>query len=159
MDLTFKSENGIFNYRVCAVILHDGKILATKDQNSPYFYLPGGRVKLHEPAEVAIVREVREELDVEPKVIRPLWLNQGFFIEDVTSVRFHELCLYYLVDISESDLLAKGNSFTMLENGCPHYYEWIPLSRLESEYLYPLFIKKKIFDLPEHLTVLTEIES
>ena len=159
MDLTFKSENGIFNYRVCAIILHDGNILATKDQNSPYFYLPGGRVKLHEPAESAIVREVREELDVEPIIIRPLWLNQGFFTEDVTGIRFHELCLYYLVDISETDLLARGNCFTMVEDGRPHYYEWIPLSRLESEYLYPLFIKKKIFDLPEHLTVLTEFES
>ena len=159
MDLTFKSETGIFNYRVCAIILHDDKILATKDQNSPYFYLPGGRVKLHEPAEQAILREVREELDIEPKILRPLWLNQGFFTEDVTGVRFHELCLYYLVDISETGLLSRGNSFTMLENGRPHYYEWIPLSRLEKEYLYPLFIKKKIFDLPEHLTVLTEIES
>ena len=159
MDLTFKSETGIFNYRVCAIILHDGNILATKDQNSPYYYLPGGRVKLHEPAELAIVREVREELDVEPKIIRPLWLNQGFFTEDVTGVRFHEICLYYLVDISETDLFARGNSFTMLEGGRPHYYEWIPLSRLESEYLYPLFIKKRIFDLPEHLTVLTEFES
>lgn len=71
MDLTFKSETGIFNYRVCAIILHDGNILATKDQNSPYFYLPGGRVKLHEPAEKAIVREVREELDVEPQASVP----------------------------------------------------------------------------------------
>ena len=159
MDLTFKSETGIFNYRVCAIILHDGKILATKDQNSPYYYLPGGRVKLHEPAENAIVREVREELDVEPKIVRPLWLNQGFFTEDVTGVRFHELCLYYLVDVSETGLLARGECFTMLENGRPHYYEWIPLSRLQSEYLYPLFIKEKIFNLPEHLTVLTEYEA
>ena len=159
MDLTFRTESGIFNYRVCAVILHDGKILATKDQNSPYYYLPGGRVKLHEPAEEAIVREIREELDVEPKILRPLWLNQGFFTEDVTGIRFHELCLYYLVDISKTNLLARGDSFTMLESGHPHYYEWIPLCRLENEYLYPLFIKKKIYDLPEHLTVLTEYES
>ena len=159
MDLTFKTEGGIFNYRVCAVILHEGKILATKDQNSPYYYLPGGRVKLHEPAEKAIVREVREELDIEPKIVRHLWLNQGFFTEDVTGVRFHELCLYYLVDISETDLLSKGEKFTMIESGRPHYYEWIPLSCLEEAYLYPLFIKKKIFSLPEHLTVLTEYES
>ena len=47
----------------------------------------------------------------------------------------------------------------MMESGRPHYYEWIPLSELETAYLYPLFIKKKIFDLPEHLTVLTEYES
>ena len=158
MDLTFKTDVGIFNYRVCAIILHNDRILATKDQNSPYYYLPGGRVKLHEAAEQAIVREVREELSIEPKIIRPLWLNQGFFTEDVTGARFHELCLYYLVDISETDLLSRGNYFTMMESGRPHYYEWIPLNQLQEEYLYPLFIKEKIFNLPEQLTVLTEYE-
>ena len=159
MDLTFKTQDGVFNYRVCAVILHDGKILATKGRNTPYYFLPGGRVQIHEPAEAAIVREVREELHVEPKVIRPLWLNQGFFTEDVTGARFHELCLYYLVDISETDLPSKGEQFTMMESGREYYYEWISLSRLQSEYLYPLFIKEKIFNLPEHLTILTEYET
>lgn len=159
MDLTFKTEEGIFNYRVCAVILHDGKLLAMKDPQTPYYYLPGGRVQLHESAENAIVREIWEELNIEPRILRPLWLNQGFFTEDVTNKRFHEICLYYLVDASETDLLKRGDCFTMLESGRPHYYEWIPLSRLENEYLYPLFIKEKIFTLPEHLTVLTEYES
>ena len=159
MDLTVRTEDGTFNYRVCAVILHNGKILATKGQSTPYYFLPGGRVKLHEAAEDAIVREVREELNIEPNVIRPLWLNQGFFTEDVSGARFHELCMYYLVDISETDLLSKGEQFTMIESGHTYSYEWIPLSRLETEYLYPLFIKKKIFHLPEHLTVLTEYES
>ena len=158
MDLTFKTDVGIFNYRVCAIILHNDRILATKDQNSPYYYLPGGRVKLHEAAEQAIVREVQEELNIEPKIIRPLWLNQGFFTEDVTGARFHELCLYYLVDISETNLLSRGKYFTMMESGRPHYYEWIPLNQLQEEYLYPLFIKEKIFNLPEQLTVLTEYE-
>ena len=159
MDLTFRTESGIFNYRVCAVILHDEMILATKDQNSPYYYLPGGRVKLHEPAEVAIAREVREELKIEPKAFRPLWLNQGFFTEDVTGKRFHEICIYYLIDVEGTDLLNKGNSFTTSESTHDNHFRWIPLSDLETEYLYPLFIKKKIFDLPEHLTVLTEFES
>ena len=141
------------------MILHNGKLLATKNQETPYYFLPGGRVQLHEPAEAAIARELREELNIEPKITRPLWLNQGFFTEDVTGKRFHELCLYYLADISETDLLSRGERFTMLESGRTYYYEWIPLSRLKEEYLYPLFIKEKIFNLPEHLTVLTEYES
>ena len=159
MDLTFKTEEGVFNCRVCAVILHDGKILATKTEHTPYFYLPGGRVQLHEPAETAIAREIREELNIEPNILRPLWLNQGFFTEDVTGKRFHELCLYYLVDVSETGLLSRGKRFTMQESGRTYFYEWIPLDRLNEEYLYPLFIKEKISDLPEHLTVLTEFES
>ena len=156
MDLTFKTESGIFNYRVCAVILHDGMILATKDQNSPYYYLLGGRVKLHEPAESAIVREVREKLNVEPVIVRSLWLNQGFFTEDVSAERYHELCLYYLVDAGE--LAARGDYFETTEGGRTHRFEWIPIAELESRYLYPVFIRRAIFDLPETLTIRAEYE-
>ena len=159
MDLTFKSETGIFNYRVCAVILHEGKLLAMKNSKTPYFFLPGGRVQLHEAAEAAIVREIQEELGIELKILRPLWLNQGFFTEDVSGKRFHELCLYYLVDGSDASLLEKGKQFTLQESGEENTFKWIPLTRLQSEYLYPLFIKEKIFSLPEYLTVLTEYES
>ena len=38
MDLTFKTEEGIFNYRVCAIILHNGALLTTKHNNSPYYF-------------------------------------------------------------------------------------------------------------------------
>ena len=158
MDLTFKTEEGIFNYRVCAIILHNGALLTTKHNNSPYYFLPGGRVKLHETADAAIDREVYEELGIHGKILRPLWLNQGFFTEDVSKERFHELCLYYLVDISETELPSLGTSFVRYEGDQRYYYEWMPLNRLKDEYLYPLFIKEKIHDLPQTLTILAEYE-
>ena len=81
MDISFKSENQKFNYRVCAMIISEGKILAMRDQRSPYYYLPGGRVALGETAEDAVIRETKEELGIVPKIVRPLWLNQAFFIK------------------------------------------------------------------------------
>ena len=80
MDISFEAGNEKFNYRVCAVILNDGKILAMQDERSPYFYLPGGRVKLGETAEEAVVREIKEELNITARIVRPLWLNQSFFV-------------------------------------------------------------------------------
>ena len=115
MDLTFKTEEGIFNCRVCAVFLHEGKLLVIGGQQPPYYYLPGGRVQLQEPMEEAVLREVREELGIEAKIIRPLWLNQGFFEEDVTGERFHELCLYFLMDASDTDLFSRGDVFERRE--------------------------------------------
>ena len=53
MDISFKVNNEKFNYRVCAMIISDNKILAMHDERSPYFYLPGGRVELGETAEHA----------------------------------------------------------------------------------------------------------
>ena len=109
MDISFNNGNEKFNYRVCAMIINDGRILAMKDGNSPYYYLPGGRVKIGETAEYAVLRECEEELHAKPGIIRPLWLNQAFFTEDGSKIRFHELCLYFLMDISKTDILSRGD--------------------------------------------------
>lgn len=158
MDVTFKTPEGTFNYRVCAVIIHDGKLLAMHDERSPYFYLPGGRAALHETAEDAVVREVQEELGVEAKIIRPLWLNQAFFTEVVSGEKYHELCLYYLMDVSQTPLLSWGERFERTEGKHHHRFEWLPFEQLQQEYLYPIFIKTEIFHLPEHLEVIRNFD-
>ena len=158
MDISFKVENQKFNYRVCAVILSKNQILAMRDERSPYFYLPGGRVKMGETAEQAVIREVWEELSVTPKIDRPLWLNQAFFTEDVDGTCYHELCIYFLMDISDTNLLEKGNTFTLTEGKHILTFEWLEFDRLKEEYFYPLFLKKEIYSLPDEFTIRTEIE-
>ncbi len=158
MDLSFKIGNEKFNYRVCGIILNDGKILAMHDERSPYFYLPGGRVRMGETAEDAVVREIKEELKITTKIIRPLWLNQAFFKEDVDGLQYHEICIYFLMDISETDLLSKGNRFFLQEGEHQHTFEWLKWEQLEHEYFYPLFIKKEIFHLPQTFTIRAEYQ-
>lgn len=158
MDITFITENGRFNYRVCAVIVNDNKLLSMHDEKSPYYYLPGGRVSLHETAEKAVLREIKEELEIDAEIIRPLWVNQSFFKEDVTGEQFHELCIYFLIDVSHTDILNKGDKFRMYEGNHIHDYEWLAFERLKNEYLYPNFIKEKIFNLPDALVLQAEFE-
>ena len=157
-DISYIKGSEKFNYRVCAVIVHDGKLLAMHDERSPYFYLPGGRVRLGETAEDAVLREVKEELNVRAKIVRPLWLNQGFFTEDVDGLRYHELCVYFLMDISETGLQDRGNRFTLCEGKHTHDFEWLAFERLKDEYFYPVFLKTEIFDLPEQFTLRAEYE-
>ena len=158
MDISFKYENQKFNYRVCAVIISENKILAMHDERSPYFYLPGGRVIMGETAEHAVLREVREELGIVPKIVRPLWLNQAFFTEDVDKLRYHELCIYFLMDVSETKLSENGGKFTRIEGNQTHIFEWLEFDRLKDEYFYPLFLKKEIFNLPKELELRIETE-
>lgn len=158
MDISFKVENQKFNYRVCTVILSENQILAMRDERSPYFYLPGGRVKMGETAEQAVIREVWEELSVTPKIDRPLWLNQAFFTEDVDGLRYHELCLYFLMDISDTNLPQRGPVFTLTEGTHTHTFEWLAFDRLKDTYFYPIFLKKEIYNLPNALTVRAEFE-
>ena len=158
MDITFETDEGRFNYRVCAVLLDQGRILVMQDERSPYFYLPGGRVRMGERAEDAVLREVREELGIEAQIERPLWLSQAFFTEDVDRADYHELCLYFLLDASDTDLLLRGDRFRGPELRHVHDFEWLPFDRLREEYFYPLFLKTEIFHLPEQLTLRTDRE-
>lgn len=158
MDIVLKTPDGRFNYRVCAVIIHEGKLLAMKDFHSPYYYLPGGRVKLHETAEHAVIREIEEELGVTAHINRALWLNQGFFVEDVTQDKFHELCIYYLMDISGTAIPTNVLTFAGVEKSKKHVFEWLTFDEVKEAYLYPIFIKEHITKPPEHLEIRQEFE-
>lgn len=155
-DLTFSLPGGCFNCRVAAVILREGKILAMQDDRSPYRYLPGGRMRLGETAQQALARELEEELGAPGEILRPLWLNQSFFTEDVSGERFHELCLYFLVRLSAHQ--APDGEFVRREGKRLHRFRWLEFAQLEGEYFYPAFLKTEIFRLPETFTLRTEYE-
>ncbi|MBQ8506726.1 MAG: NUDIX domain-containing protein [Clostridia bacterium] len=155
MDISFRTEQGRFNYRVCAVMLREGKLLTMQDELSPYSYLPGGRVKMHETAEDAIRREIREELHISVQPERPLWLCQSFFTDAANRERYHEICLYYLVDASDN--LPHG-SFSIPDNGHEHIFTWVSLPELKDFNLVPEFIKEKIWKLPEKIEFITEAQ-
>lgn len=129
-----------------------------KDERSLYYYLPGGRVMMGERAEDAIIREIKEELEIDASITRPLWLNQGFFTEDVDELQYHELCIYFLMDIEDKFISKMGNKFTLHEGNHTHDFEWLEFESLKDLYFYPLFLKDEIFNLPETFTLRTEIE-
>lgn len=157
-DLTLRLRSGRFNLRVGAVILHEGRLLAMQDENAPYFYLPGGRVRLHETAEAALLRELREELGVEARILRPLWAHQNFFTWQVSGERFHEWCLYFLVDVSGTGLTGLGDSFVRHEGRHTHVFTWLDVATLPERYLVPPFLREGAAHLPDNLTLLTRME-
>ncbi len=156
MDLSFKTDEGRFNYRVAGLIINENKVLIMKDENSPYYYFPGGRVCMHEKSEDAILREIREELSVDAAIERLLWINENFFEEEVLKEKFHEICFIYLLSLKDDKLLTKGNEFEENEEGKIHTYYWKTFDELKELNVYPLFLKDRCSQLPEHLTHFVE---
>lgn len=142
MDLTLKTEEGYFNYRVAAVIVNDGKILAQRNTKTNEYYLPGGRVTFGETSEEALLREIKEELKIDIADYRPLWLNECFFVECVKN--FHEIGTYYLVDISKTSFNHFEDEFQLKEERRINTYCWLDIDKLDDYMLYPKFIKNEI---------------
>lgn len=97
MDCTFHAENGVFNYRVGAIILDGTRVLMTKSEGCGYYYSVGGRVKLGETAEQAVLREVFEETGVHAEIERLGFVHENFFTSDFglnCGLRYHELSLF-----------------------------------------------------------------
>ncbi len=163
MDISFKTEQGRFNYRTAGVLIQDGKLLVMQDENSPYYYVPGGRVSFGEATEAALQREIREELGIDVVVQRLLWVVESFFEENRTKELFHELAFYYLLTLADPGILHRGASFSRRE-GDQHTlrFTWKELRELQNLYFYPLFLKQKILDLPievEHIVDTNDLTS
>ena len=152
MDISFKTEMGRFNYRVSAVIIQNDCLLTVQDNAYSYSYLPGGRVKMGETAEAAMRRELMEELHADLPILRPLWFCQDFFTEEDTGERFHEICIYYLVDGSTLPEVP----FSYQEGERINRFSWSPLCSLKEMRLYPDFICEKVHNLPEQLEMIIE---
>ena len=152
MDISIKATAGKFNYRVAAMIVHEAHILVMQDEGIPHDYLPGGRVHLHEPAETALSRELREELDIDIPPHQLTFIAESFFTID--STRYHEMCLYFLME-APPELLIRGDRFTRVEGSEIHHFRWVKFEELRHLSFYPIFLKERIFTLPEHPEFIT----
>lgn len=157
MDLTFRTEKGTFNFRVGAVIIHDGKLLLMNNGEEPYLYTVGGRVQLHETTEEAVLREVKEELGVELEIDRFLFFQEQFFVGKVTGEQIHELGAYYLM--KDSQAVNHLNCRSVTARGLPEELVWIPLEEADRHYIVPESIAERLTDLPlrpEHIIEIDE---
>ena len=95
MDCTFNTPEGKFNLRVGAVITDGKRVLVGKDSRVDFYTVIGGRVKLGETAEAAILREIREETGVSAEIDRLYSISEKFFRFD--GIAYHELEFLFLI--------------------------------------------------------------
>lgn len=148
-------SSGLFTLRAAAVWIHDGHVLLQGDPTGDFWMLPGGRVEFMEPAEIALRRELREELELgeQTSIERLLWVMETFFQSRERGDRpVHALSFTYLISPSAADVARLGDTsreYPCAEPGSDLMFRWFPLAHLPATRpILPPFFNTGLLDLP-----------
>ena len=151
--ISFDNGGARFNYRVAGVALNGDRVLIHRAEIDDFWALPGGRVEILETAEHALVREMKEEINVEVSVGRLLWVVENFFEYDDNP--YHELGLYFLMTLPEDSGLYETETFEGKEDYLPGLgrnlkliFEWQPLTILNEVTVVPEFLQTALHSIP-----------
>lgn len=146
MDIKIDSSEGKFKFRVCGILEHNNKYLTVRINGNRFYCLPGGHVELDEDTDMAVKREMQEELGYPIKVKKLIAINQNFFKTE-EGKPFHEIGFYYIVE-AEDETNVNPNDYTReeLDKGKIQHLEfkWSTLDELKKADFMPHFVPTAI---------------
>lgn len=113
-----------------AVILRDGQLLVARQRGKSWSFLPGGHVEPGDRVEVALVRELGEELGTEAKIAGFVGAVEHGYIEDGTT--HHEINLVFEADITDTEPASQEDHLE---------FHWLPLDQLAEADVLPGALK------------------
>lgn len=146
MDVKINSEEGRFKFRVCGILKVKDKYLTVKIADNDFYCLPGGHVELGEDTDSAVLREMKEELGFDVKIVRLVSIIQNFF-KGKEDKPFHELGYYYVVE-PKNIADVNQNDYTIIENDKGKLvkleFKWFTLEELQVARFLPEILKKQL---------------
>lgn len=151
MDISIDLDKNVLHCRTAGVVINDGKILLNRAKIDDYWTPLGGKIKITESSEKAVIREFKEELGIDVKIVRLLWMVENFFEMEAKS--FHQYLFIYLLEDICGDLDCSDEEIEVLDNK-DIVYKWFDLKEISKIKVKPNFLKNKLTDLPlytEHI--------
>ena len=143
-SIKIKTDNYNFKFRVLGLIIKNNKLLLVDLDDSGFLCLPGGYVELGETTEVAVKRELSEEVGKKFNISKYLGVVENYFINKY-SKKMHEISFYYLMSPIEN---IDTNNFTIIENDKGHKvkldFKWIDLKDIGNYDIRPSFLKQNL---------------
>lgn len=143
VDVKFKEKEYSFHYRVVGVIVKDDKYLVQNIGGKDYYVLPGGHVRIGESSDDALIREVREELEIDilKKDFRLFCYHENIYEKDNRVEHWIEQ--YYIVNAK-----LEKDSWSFVENDIDGVktlnYTFVTKEELKKIDLKPLKVKELI---------------
>lgn len=142
MDICLKNDLSNFKLRVTGIIVKDDKVLVYRSKRFDGFSFPGGHVELGETTKTAVLREIKEELNVDTKIIDLFCINENIY-SVIDSCTNQEINYYYKLQLL-SELPSNDFEITEIDKGVEntHHFHWIPLDEIMKHDLRPYDITK-----------------
>lgn len=116
-----------------AVIRRNGQLLLVRQRTKSWSFLPGGHVEPGERVEIALVRELAEELGTAAKVTGFAGAVEHGYLED--GVAHHEINLVFDVSIDATDPASQEEHLE---------FHWLPLDQLADADVRPGTLKNAL---------------
>lgn len=134
-----------FNHRVAAIVRRQGHVLVCREDADDYVMFPGGRIEMGESSQVALHRELIEELGVAGRIGPLLVAAESFFERPGEAV--HEVGLYYAVELPENFPFSTGAPcLVRYDEGLELKFIWVPMTveALTAINLRPPFMRARL---------------
>jgi len=120
-----------FTLRVSAygVCMHENKILLVKVRSSGKWFFPGGGVEIGEKLEEAVIRECKEETNIDVKVNKYIDVLETYFYYDPSDKAWQSYSFFYEVTPLNFEV-NYDNQREFDETAEP---QWIEISTLKKE--------------------------
>ena len=143
-DIDIKTNSNRFKLRVSGIFIRDGKVLVQKCKKIDGYCFPGGHVELGEITKEAVLREIKEEIGIEVKIIDLFCVHENIY-KTIDNNIAQEINYYYLLDSKE---IIPFDEFETTENDKGtlkvHNYEWLKINELIDKKVNPLSIANLI---------------
>jgi 8-oxo-dGTP diphosphatase len=123
-----------------AVHIRQGKILLAKSARKSHFFLPGGEINTYESAAIALLREIKEELNRRAEIVDFIGVIENNWVEG--DISFYETNFLFSVDMGagyiEPDSAEEDLSF-----------EWVSLIDIDNVDIRPACLKPYIKNISD----------
>ena len=131
-----------------AIIIKNGKLLAIQktDKDGPWYLLPGGGQVPRETLHKALVRECKEEINVDIQIgelrfIREYISENHEFAENEPEC--HQIEFMFICEIKNQAAVSVGHH----PDEGQESIQWLPLEKLIDYRLYPLSMRKHFMEI------------
>jgi 8-oxo-dGTP diphosphatase len=135
-----------FNIRVYGLLINDKQQLLISDErrfSTSFTKFPGGGLEWGEGTKETLIREFKEELNIDVEVLDLFYVND-FFQASAFAKKSQIFSFYYFVKHQNNDFQLKPYNLPLLEDG--EYFRWVNFHEIQPD-VFTFPIDKKVSEL------------